>query len=100
MPSGAFRFCVCGSADLSATVSVATKRMLFYMRGVVPLLICGLTLVVSFYGVMIVMTRWISHGGHNAAQADIGLAMLATPISLVITIAVGIVVFRYSGPRE
>ncbi|MEZ2348895.1 hypothetical protein [Terriglobus sp. RCC_193] len=66
----------------------------------VPLLICGLTLIVSFYGAMIVMTRWVSHGGGNRAQTDIGLAMLAAPIALIITIAVGIVVFRLSGPRE
>lgn len=70
------------------------------MRGLVPLLICGLTLIVSFYGAMIVMTRWVSHAGLAKGQADIGLAMMAAPVSLVITIVVGIVVFRMSGPRE
>jgi len=57
-------------------------------------------LVVSFYGAMIVLIRWISHVDANKAQVAIGLAMLAAPISLVITICVGTAVFRFSGPRK
>lgn len=79
---------------------VLTTAYAVTMRGLVPLLICGLTLVVSFYGAMTVMTRWVSHAGANQAQATIGLAMLAAPIALLITIAVGIMVFRFSKPRE
>lgn len=70
------------------------------MRIFVALLLCGATLIVSFYGLMIACTWWVSRSGSNPAQADIGLAIVAAPVSLGITVAVGLVLLLRSGPKK
>lgn len=70
------------------------------MRIFAVVVLCGLTLMVSFFGVMTVCTWWVSRGGGNPAQAQIGLAMIAAPISLAITVAVGLVLLLRGGPKQ
>jgi len=70
------------------------------MRIFVVVVLCGLTLMVSFFGLMTVCTWWVSHHGGNRGQAEIGLAMIAAPISLAITVAVGLVLLLRGGPKQ